>query len=177
MVPSGTYKFGPSNGRLLVKIEREGMAKKMGHDLTLEVANWDAEVTVDADNPANSQMTVNADTRSLEVIEWHGGVKPMTENDKKDIKKNIDEKVLTDGNVTFRSTSVNPSGNGARVSGDLTINVSTQPSQFDLAVNGGKVTSSAAIAQTHFGIKPFKFMGMLKVKDQVNIEFEADLPT
>ena len=27
------------------------------------------------------------------------------------------------------------------------------------------------------GIKPFKFMGMLKVKDQVNIEFEADLPS
>src|SRR2546423_14295714 len=98
MVPSGTYKFGPSNGRLVVKIEREGMAKKMGHDLTLEVASWDAEVTVDADNPANTQMTVNADTRSLEVVEWHGGVKPMTEDDQKDNKKNIEQKGPTHGN-------------------------------------------------------------------------------
>jgi polyisoprenoid-binding protein YceI len=177
MVPSGTYKFGPNDGRLLVKIEREGMAKKMGHDLTLEVADWNADVTVDADNPANSQMTVNADTRSLQVVEWHGGVKPMTENDKKDIKKNIDEKVLPNGNVSFRSKSVNATGDRALVSGDLTINGSTQPAQFEVSVDGGLARGSATVQQTHFGIKPFKFMGMLKVKDTVSVEFEAKLPS
>ena len=178
MVPSGKYSFGPNNGRLCVKIEREGMAKKMGHDLRLEVADWSADVTVDADNPANSSMTVKASTRSLQVVEWFGGVKPMTDGDKKDIKKNIDEKCIKDGNVSFRSTSVNPRGNGALVSGDLTINGSTQPAQFDIQVDSGLVKSVATIAQSHFGIKPFSaFMGALKVKDAVDIEFEAKLPS
>lgn len=178
MVPSGTYKFGPNNGRLLVKIEREGMAKKAGHDLTLEVESWSADVTVDADNPANSQMTVKADTRSLQVIEWSGGLKPMTEGDKKDIKKNIDEKVIKDGNVTFKSKSVNPQGDRAIVSGDLTINGSTQPAQFDVSVDGGLARGSATITQSHFGLKPFSgMMGMLKVKDTVGIEFEGKIPS
>ncbi len=177
MVPSGTYKFGPNNGRLCVKIEREGMAKKMGHDLRLEVADWSADVTVDADNPANSSMTVNADIRSFVVAEWFGGVKPMTEGDKKDIKKNA-EKTVPNGTVTFRSKSVQPTADGARVTGDLTINGSTQPAQFDIQVDSGLVKSVATIGQSHFGIKPFSaFMGALKVKDAVDIEFEAKLPS
>lgn len=177
MVPSGTYKFGPDNGRLCVKIEREGMAKKMGHDLRLEVADWSADVTVDADNPANSQMTVNADTRSFQVVEWFGGVKPMTEGDKKDIKKNIDEKCVKNGNVSFRSTSVQPTATGALVSGDLTINGATQPAQFDVQIDAGLAKCNAVIQQSLFGIKPFSaFMGALKVKDNVDIEFEGKVP-
>lgn len=178
MVPSGTYKFGPNNGRLCVKIEREGMAKKMGHDLRLEVANWNADVTVDADNPANSQMTVTADTRSLQVVEWFGGLKPMTEGDKKDIKKNIDDKCIKDGNVSFRSTSVHPTATGARVSGDLTINGASQPAQFDIEIDSGLAKCTARIQQSLFGIKPFSaMMGALKVKDAVDIEFEGKVPS
>lgn len=177
MVPSGTYTFGPNNGRLCVKIDREGMAKKMGHDLRLEVGNWSANVSVDADNPANSQMTVNADMRSLQVIEWFGGVKPMTEGDKKDILKNA-EKTAPNGSVSFRSTSVQPMGEGARVQGDLVINGATQPAQFDIQVDAGLARCTAAIQQSLFGIKPFSaFMGALKVKDVVQIELEAKIPS
>ncbi len=177
MVPSGTYKFGPSNGTLCVKIDREGMAKKMGHDLRLDVADWSADVTVDADNPANSQMTVTADIRSFVVASWSGGVKPMTDGDKKDIKKNA-EKTVPNTAVTFRSKSVQPMGNGARVQGDLTINGATQPAQFDISIDGGVARSHATIQQSLFGIKPFSaFMGALKVKDAVDIEFEAKIPS
>ena len=175
MVPSGTYTFGPNNGRLCVKIEREGMAKKMGHDLRLEVGSWSANVTVDADNPANSQFTVNADTRSLQVVEWFGGVKPMTDGDKKDILKNAD-KTVPNGNVSFRSKSVEATGSGGRVTGDLTINGATQPAQFDIQVDAGLARCTAQIQQSLFGIKPFSaFMGALKVKDVVEIEFEGKI--
>lgn len=176
MVPSGTYKFGPNNGRLSVKIDREGMAKKMGHDLRLELAEWSADVTVDADNPGNSQMTVTADIRSFVVAEWHGGVKPMTEGDKKDIKKNA-EKSIPNTMVTFRSRSVEPMGSGARVQGDLVINGATQPAQFDVEIDGGVARCNAVIQQSLFGIKPYSaFMGALKVQDPVQIELEAKVP-
>jgi len=177
MVPSGTYKFGPNNGRLCVKIDREGMAKKMGHDLRLDVGDWSADVTVDADNPANSQMTVTADIRSFVVAEWSGGVKPMTEGDKKDIKKNA-EKSVPNTAVTFRSKSVEPTASGARVSGDLVINGATQPAQFDIQIDGGVARCNAVIQQTLFGIKPYSaFMGALKVQDPVKIELEAKVPS
>jgi polyisoprenoid-binding protein YceI len=178
MVPSGTYTFGPNNGRLLVSIEREGMAKKAGHDLKLEVASWNADVTVDGDKPENSSMTVTADSRSFQVVEWTGGVKPMTEGDKKDIRKNIDEKCIKNsGDISFQSTSVSPTATGARVQGDLTINGASQPAQFDIQIDGGVARCTAAIQQSLFGIKPFTaFMGALKVKDVVEIEFEAKVP-
>ena len=178
MVPSGTYTFGPNTGRLVVKINREGMAKKMGHDLTLEVASWSADVSVDDNNPANSQMTVKADSKSLQVVEWTGGVKPMTEGDKKDIKKNIDEKCIKNSDISFRSTSVNPTATGALVSGDLTINGATQPAQFDIRIDGGLATCSAVIRQSLFNIKPFSaLMGALKVADDVEIQFEGKVPS
>lgn len=177
MVPSGTYQFGPNNGRLLVKVEREGMAKKVGHDLTLEVASWNANVTVDGNNPANSSMSVTADSRSFEVVEASGGVKPMTDKDKVDIKENIDKKVLKNNNISFQSRSVTPKGEGAVVEGDLVINGASQPAQFDIQVDGGLARCTAVIRQSLFGIKPFSaLMGALKVKDDVTIEFEAKVP-
>ena len=69
------------------------------------------------------------------------------------------------------------SGNKANVSGDLTIQGNTQPAQVQLNITDTKVTGSTSLTQSKFGIKPFSaMMGALKVKDNVEIEFEANLP-
>jgi polyisoprenoid-binding protein YceI len=177
MVDSGKYSLGPKDGKLLVKVERDGMAKKMGHDLTLEVADWSAEVTVD-DDPAKSELTLTAKPSSMKVVEAKGGAKPLSENDKSDIKKNIDNKILSGGQaITFKSKSVSLSGDKANVSGDLTIQGNTQPAQVQLNITDTKVTGRTSLTQSKFGIKPFSaMMGALKVKDNVEIEFEANLP-
>lgn len=177
MVDSGKYSLGPKDGKLLVKVERDGMAKKMGHDLTLEVGDWNADITVD-DDPAKSELTLTAKPSSLKVVEARGGAKPLSDNDKSDIKKNIDTKILSGGQaITFKSTSVSLSGNKANVSGDLTIQGKTQPAQVQLTLTDTRVTGKTSLTQSKFGIKPFSaMMGALKVKDNVEIEFEADLP-
>lgn len=161
----------------MVKIERDGMAKKMGHDLTLEVGDWSADVTVD-DDPANSELTLTAKPASMKVVEARGGAKPLSDNDKTDIKKNIDTKILSGGQaITFKSKSVSLSGNKANVSGDLTIQGKSQPAQVQLTLTDTRVTGRTSLTQSKFGITPFKALGgMLKVKDNVEIEFEADLP-
>jgi hypothetical protein len=131
----GTYEFGPQNGKLVVKVYREGMAKKAGHDLIIDVNSWKATATI-AENPAESTFSATADVGSFTVREGVGGVKPLSEGDKNDIKKNITQKILTSPEISF------------------------------------------SVVQSKWGIKPFQaMMGALKVRDQVDVEIEADVPS
>lgn len=176
-IPPGTYNLGPQNGKLLVKTGREGMGGKMGHDLVIEVGRWSATAEV-ADDPSASSLTVSAEVGSMEVVSGEGGVKPLSEGDKADIKKTIVDKILGDTKIEFKSTSINGSGSNVTVQGDLTIAGKTAPAQFQLQdLGGGRVKGTGQVVQSNFGVKPFKaFMGALKVKDVVDIEIEATVP-
>ncbi|MBW3651931.1 MAG: YceI family protein, partial [Actinobacteria bacterium] len=94
MIPSGTYDFGPSDATLHLHTKREGMAKKVGHDLILEVGKWQASATIDADDITRSTIQGTADATSIRVVSGTGGAKPLSDGDRKDIEKNINEKVL-----------------------------------------------------------------------------------
>lgn len=173
----GTYEFGPQNGKLVVRVFREGMAKKAGHDLIIDVNSWKATATI-AENPAESTFTASADVGSMTVREGVGGVKPLSEGDKNDIKKNITQKILTSPEISFTSTSVQPNGDAATVTGDMRIMGKTNPATVKLSQEGGKVKGSLSIVQSKWGIKPFQaMMGALKVKDQVEVELEANVPS
>jgi len=173
----GTYEFGPQNGKMVVRVFREGMAKKAGHDLIIDVNSWNATVTV-AENPAESIFSATADAGSMTVREGVGGVKPLSEGDKADIKKNITQKILTKPEISFKSTSVQPNGDAATVTGDMTIMGRSNPATVKLAQEGSKIKGNLSVVQSKWGIKPFQaMMGALKVKDQVDIELEADLPS
>jgi polyisoprenoid-binding protein YceI len=173
----GKYEFGPQNGKMVVRVYREGMAKKAGHDLIIDVNSWKATADI-AENPADSKFTATVDVGSFNVREGIGGVKPLSEGDKADIKKNITQKILTSPEISFTSTSVQQSGDSATVSGDMRIMGKTNPATVKLSQEGNKVKGNLSIVQSQWGIKPFQaMMGALKVKDQVDIELEASLPS
>jgi polyisoprenoid-binding protein YceI len=176
LIPSpGSYTFGPQNGRILVRTYREGLAKAIGHDLVIEVGEWSAYATVSED-PTNTTITATAQVDSLNPIEGVGGVKPLSDADKSEIKKNI-RKVLTSPEISFQSSSVKVAGNSATVSGDLTIIGRSELVDVQLTESGGKIKGSFSVLQTRWGIKPFTaMMGTLKVADRVDVEFEVDLP-
>lgn len=179
MIPPGTYEFGPSNGKLLVKTGREGVGGKMGHDLIIEVTEWSATAVIDPNDVSQSTLNASADIGSFEVREGVGGLKPLTDSDRADIKQTIENKILDPSQeITFRSTGVRVlDDNRATVTGDLTIGGKTQPAQLQLTSSGNSIKGTMTVVQTNFGIKPFKaFMGALKVKDAVEIEIEATLP-
>ena len=92
-IPPGTYNLGPHNGRLIIKTGREGMGGKMGHDLTIEVGRWNATATV-AEDPAESSLSASAEVGSFNVVTGTGGVKPLNEGDKAEIKKTVVDKIL-----------------------------------------------------------------------------------
>jgi polyisoprenoid-binding protein YceI len=175
-VKPGTYNLGPSDGRVRVKTGRQGMASKVGHDLTLEAGNWKATLVVDGD-PSRSQVNATIEPRSLEVTAATGGAKPVSDKDKKDIKKNISG-LLGNDSITFTSTSVDVNDTKVKAEGTLSIAGQSRPVTLDLtATPDGRLSGSMTIVQSQFGIKPFSaMMGALKVKDEVEVNLDVALP-
>ena len=181
MIPSGTYDIGPSQGTFRLHTSREGMAKKVGHDLVIEATNWTAKVDVDGDDISRSTANVTVDTRSFKVVSGTGGAKPLSDKDRRDIEDNIDKKVLNTGKfpeITFGSTSVKSTGgDNVTVLGDLTIMGTTRPASMDITVAGDKATGTMNLKQSDWGIKPFSaLMGALKLADALTIQVEASVP-
>ena len=175
-VSPGTYQLGPSDGSVRVMTGRQGLASKVGHDLTLEAANWNATLTVD-DDPSHSEVNATIEPRSLAVTAATGGAKPVSEKDKKEITKNI-VGLLGNGSITFTSTSVEVQDSSVKAVGELSIAGQSRPVTLDLtATSDGRLTGHMTVAQSDFGIKPYSaMMGALKVKDEVEINLDVALP-
>lgn len=182
---AGTFKSGPDSGRVLIKTGRAGMAARAGHDLTLEVTRWSAEVTVPDETASAGEgggiaaATVSAelDLGSLTVREGSGGAKPLTDRDRRDIEATA-RKILGDGaTASFVSTRVIPSSGGGAIEGTLTLRGKSQPVRLQVRSPGpGKYRGSGPVTQTAFGITPYSgFFGALKLRDEVTAEFEVDL--
>jgi polyisoprenoid-binding protein YceI len=174
----GSYRLSPESGKLLVKTSRTGMGRRAGHDLVIEVTRWRADVTLAGAEPANSTVSVEVDLDSLEVREGLGGVKPLTDKDRAEIKKTLLGILEGESHPTIRfaSTTVSGSAESATVEGDLTIRGQTNPVTVSAELSDGRVRGSAIVAQTRWGIKPYTaFLGALKVADEIGVEFDAEL--
>jgi polyisoprenoid-binding protein YceI len=179
-LPTGTHSLGPENASLQVRTYREGVAAKAGHDLIIDVTRWDATVEV-ADEPAGWTIGLNADPRSLEVREGLRGVKPLTDKDRVEIRRNIDEKILGSHPIEFRSRGVRLGDDGGRltVEGELSMAGSTRPVTAQLSVeDDGGISGTIPVTQSDWGIKPYRgLMGALKVRDEIEVVIAATLAT
>jgi polyisoprenoid-binding protein YceI len=178
---AGSYQLGPEAGRVVIKTTRAGLAAKAGHDLTIEVTRWSARVEVPAEDGgglAAATVQADLDLGSLEVREGTGGALPLTDRDRREIKKQIGG-IMGSATATFASSRVIPSGSsGGTVEGSVTLNGRTQSAVLQVTAPGsGQYRGSATLAQTGFGIKPYSgFFGALKLKDEVTLEFQLTLP-
>ena len=157
------------------------MGAKLAHDLILTPKQWSGTLNVDADNPAASSATLKIDARSIEIVEAVGGMKSLSDKDRRDIGKNIDEKVLQTSKfpeLKFASTSVSGSEPNFNAAGNMTIVGNTRPANVAINVNGTQVVAKTTISQKDFGIKPFSaMMGAIKLRDDVEFELTVDLPS
>ncbi|MHB1555430.1 MAG: YceI family protein [Acidimicrobiales bacterium] len=188
----GVLDIGPSNGHLRLRTYRQGLAAKAGHDLVLEAAEWHGRVHVlsEADGSASvaaemevefeAEIEVEVDLRRLEVREGTGGVKPLTERDRGDIRKAMRQPLGIDAQpiATFRSSSVRVEGERAAVEGELSIAGQSHPVELDVRREAdGTISGSTQIVQSAWGIKPYAgFFGALKLRDAVDVEFVLQLP-
>lgn len=166
---------------MVLKTGRAGLAARAGHDLTLEVTRWSAQVEVpDEEAGGVTAATVKAelDLGSLEVREGTGGAKPLSDRDRADIRKQING-ILGTGTASFASSKIVRSGSsGGAIEGTLTFNGQSEPVRLQVSEPAaGRYRGSATVVQTALGIKPYVgFFGALKLKDEVGVEFEVNLP-
>jgi polyisoprenoid-binding protein YceI len=169
----GTHRLGPSNGSLHVRTGRTGAVARAGHDLLMEVGAWEAELDLDG---AASTLTLRADSTSMRVLEGTGGMIELGDSDKAAILQTISDDVLKDADIEFRSTAASADAGRHEISGELTLNGVTRPLRFELdAPVGGRLTGSAVVKQSDWGIKPYTTLfGALKVADEVVVSFDGD---
>jgi YceI-like domain len=168
------HTFGPENARLTVRTKRVGAASKAGHDLLMEVTSWSATLDLGGDPAA----TLSADASSFRVLEGTGGVMALGDDDKAGIAKTIDDEVLQATPIEFRSSAVERDARGApaRVEGELELAGRRHPISFELTAADGRLTGTAVVKQTDWGMKPYTTLfGALKVADEVEVAIDAGL--
>jgi hypothetical protein len=100
------YTLGPEDGILSVRTSRTGAVAKAGHDLLIHVTEWTARL----DTGEEPSLALDADATSLRVREGSGGIKPLDEDDLENIETTIDDEVLLQRDINFRSTSAQRDG-------------------------------------------------------------------
>lgn len=167
-------RIGPETGRLLLRTRREGFASGVGHDLTIEVTRWSAEITPwPAEDRAATKVTATIQMDSLTVRAGDGGAMPLTDKDRAEIEATA-RRLLGTAPAGFTSTRVTPAGDGGVIEGNLTLPGVTRPVRLTVRAEESGYRATATIAQTAFGVKPYSaFLGALEVRDEVEIEVRA----
>ena len=172
------HTVGPDRGKLVLHTKRQGLAATAGHDLTIDVTRWSGEIEV-GDDVAASTVSVTVETGSLEVREGTGGVKPLSDRDRREIAATMRKLLDSDRQprATFRSTGVAVRAGGGTIDGDLSLRGSTRPLTIEVTDSGdGHYHGTTSVVQTAFGIKPYvAFLGALKVADEVAVDVDLDL--
>jgi len=117
---------------------------------------------------------------SLVVREGTGGIKPLTDRDKREIVVTARKTLAADRHpeATFTASGFAPAAGGGEISGTLTLAGRTQPVRLKVTESGpGAYRATTSVVQTQFGIKPYSgFLGALKVRDAVDVQAEVSLP-
>lgn len=178
-VHPGRYQLGPDHGRLTLLTTRDGLASQVGHDLTIDVTTWSAQLDVAADIAA-SELTARVDLSSLAVRSGTGGVKPLTDRDRRDIAVNARKVLRADRHpeATFVASGFEPgSAGGGTIDGTLTLAGASRPLRLLVSQTGpGAYRATGSVRQSEFGIKRYTaFLGALKVSDLVSFAVDVDL--
>jgi len=177
---AASYRLEPTAGKLLLKTSRTGLGRRAGHDLTIEATRWQADVVVNTTDPGQSSVTMTIEAGALQVRQGTGGLKPLTDADRADIKTTIGEKILLTGEhpvITFTSAQVTGTVDAFQITGNLTILGQGRPITVYGGSDDGRIRGHATITQTQWGIKPYSaFAGALRLADDVQIEFDFAIP-
>ena len=165
----------------MLKTGRQGIAARAGHDLTLEVTRWSATLEVPDEAAGGvTAATVHAelDLGSLEVREGTGGAKPLSDRDRGEIRKTMAGLIGT-GTASFTSSRIVRVGaGGGAIEGTFSLNGQSEPVRLQVSEpQPGRFRGTGTVVQTALGIKPYVgFFGALKLKDEVGVEVEVNLP-
>jgi polyisoprenoid-binding protein YceI len=178
-VTPGRHQLGPDHGRIILRTSRDGLAATAGHDLTIEATRWSGLLVVNEDlSPAG--LDVHIDMGALVVREGTGGVKPLSDRDRREIAVTARKTLGADRfpEAVFAASTFAPAAaGGGDVNGMLTLHGETRPLLLQVSQTGpDRYHAEATVVQTDYRIKPYSgFLGALRVRDAVQVTADVDL--
>ena len=178
-VLAGRHQLGPDRGRIILRTFRDGLAAQAGHDLTIEATRWSGVLGVNDDlSPAD--LDVRIDLGALVVRDGTGGVKPLSDRDRREIAVTARKVLASDRHpeAVFAAAGFEPvAGGGGEISGTLTIRDQARPLRIHIIQTGADhYHAEAQVVQSDYGIKPYTaFLGALRVRDAVDVAVDLDL--
>jgi|ERR1022692_211869 polyisoprenoid-binding protein YceI len=178
-VPAGHYRLAADAGRIVLRTSRDGLAATAGHDLTIDAPRWSGDLVVKDDGIPVS-LEVRIDVGTLTVREGTGGLKPLTDRDRREIGVTM-RRLLDTGQypeAVFAATRFDPSDGGGVIEGEFTLHGIPRPLSLQVTeTQPGTYRVTGSVVQSSYGIKPYSgFFGTLKVRDAVAVEVQAKLP-
>jgi polyisoprenoid-binding protein YceI len=175
-----TYAVAPAQSRVSVHVGRAGLFGFAGHEHQVVGPAAGGEVVADEEDLARSTVWVEFAAAELRVS---GEGEPAEDVPKVQAKMTGPEvlDVARFPKVGFKSSSVSgkPAGAGSwdvQVNGDLTLHGVTRPVALALRVTRAGDTLTArgrtTIRHTDFDMKPVSVAGVVKVKNELTLEFD-----
>lgn len=173
--------YDARNADIFVFARRQSgtLLSRMGHDLKLQVSRFE----IDADLSGGS-VTAHIDAASLEpvdAIKWEDREETgeLHDGDRHEIKQRLNKQILEVDDfpdIEFRSTRVEETNDGWRVTGDLELHGERHEVEFDVSRNDGQARVETVIDHTNYGIEPYSAMlGSLKVAPKLLVVVELSL--
>jgi polyisoprenoid-binding protein YceI len=162
----------------MLRTFRDGLAATAGHDLTIEATRWSGELDVN-DDLSPAELDVRIDLGALVVRDGTGGIKPLSDRDRREIAVTARKVMAADRypEATFAASAFSPGGSGGEISGTFTLRGSARPLRLRVTETGpDRYHAEATVLQSDYGIKPYTaFLGALRVRDAVDIVIDVDL--
>jgi len=177
---AGRHALGAEQGRITLRTSRDGLAAQAGHDLTIDVRRWSGELTIAADGTP-AALEVRADLGSLIVRTGTGGLKPLTDRDKREILTTARKVLRVDqhpqASFTASGFTADSGGKGGTIDGSFTLAGQTHSQRLQVTETGpGRFRATTTVLHTSHGLRPYSgFLGALRVSDAVDVEAEVDL--
>jgi polyisoprenoid-binding protein YceI len=173
-----TYTVAASESSFNVFVGKAGLLSVLAHDHNIAVKSFTARVLVPEGGAANGSLELEADARSLQVLD------KVSDKDRAEITKSMHEAVLESAKhpkIVFKSASVSGfSQTGSTASftlnGDLTLHGVTKriavPVKVEFTAGQLRAAGKYTLKQTDFSITPYSAAGgAIKVKNEVVISF------
>ena len=175
-----TYVVDPARCSAVVHVGKSGLFKFAGHEHEVLATRCEGMVSAMPEDLGRSSVTLRFETAALQVSE-----KAEPEGDAAKVQAAMAGPKLLDivrfPSVTFASTSVKgrPASADAydlEVTGDLALHGVTRsisvPLRVELQGDSLKASGRLNVKQTAFGLSPISVAGVVKVKDEIGIDFE-----
>jgi len=174
-----TYAVDAGKSSVVVHVGKEGVFSFAGHEHVVRAPRLQGEILAAADDLSRSRVTLSFETAALRVQE-----KGEPEGDAAKVQEAmLGPEVLAASRfptVTFKSRTVagKTAAQGAHdltITGDLSLHGVTRSVTLPLHVEVGgdtlKASGRLVLRQTEYGIKPVTVAGVVKVKDELAIEY------